>query len=596
MKVCYKILALSLTLFLLILSSVSAGGVTFYDNVGTSDTPGRSIVITGAAKPLSSVRIQVLKPNKTYNDVNNITSTNISEILEYIYEGTVNQDGSFETEPIILHSGTNEYKFRVIGTDISVGGGIANLYEGVIKYCTPNDITAILAELKLMNDNTANDTQLRGFLSNNKDNLMINTPLFQELSSNINANVISNIFEKKSNYTFGDIFVFRSNLYSELSVLGINSFDRAGIERLLDPTNTLYAAEFLGLTGSNATEAENYRFNKYLGFTEAVKGRIATAIKSGGNHTVETLKTKYSDTVFTNIVNDSENLANARLTWQGIGAEIDANHDLLPGHGAYNQLSDNQKAIVQQTLFSKKGNWSSASSFNSDLVKAVNDLKVATPKPPTSSHGGGGGGSGGPSVSGAFPIEDNVAQEKEDVFTDLDGVQWAQTAIRYLASNNIVAGSGDKMFLPNNTVTREEFIKMAVLAFDKFDTKANTEFEDVSAEDWFYPYIASAQNIGVVKGISQTHFGVGLEISRQDLVTIMYNFIYEMDSQIDKDIVYIPFSDQAHISDYAVDAVKYMAGSGVISGVGDNMFAPLRPCTRAEAAKIIFEVVIGINK
>ena len=53
------------------------------------------------------------------------------------------------------------------------------------------------------------------------------------------------------------------------------------------------------------------------------------------------------------------------------------------------------------------------------------------------------------------------------------------------------------------------------------------------------------------------------------------------------------FSDENEISDYAKNAVSHLAGTGIVNGVGNGLFAPKDAVTRAQAAKIIYELVMA---
>ena len=52
----------------------------------------------------------------------------------------------------------------------------------------------------------------------------------------------------------------------------------------------------------------------------------------------------------------------------------------------------------------------------------------------------------------------------------------------------------------------------------------------------------------------------------------------------------IGFNDQSEISEYATTAIAYLTDSGAISGIGSNLFAPKQACTRAETAKMLYNV------
>ena len=54
----------------------------------------------------------------------------------------------------------------------------------------------------------------------------------------------------------------------------------------------------------------------------------------------------------------------------------------------------------------------------------------------------------------------------------------------------------------------------------------------------------------------------------------------------------ISFADESIISDYALDSIKTLSEAGIINGMNDNNFAPFESATRAQAAKMIYEVIV----
>ncbi|MGN0178223.1 MAG: S-layer homology domain-containing protein, partial [Monoglobaceae bacterium] len=141
--------------------------------------------------------------------------------------------------------------------------------------------------------------------------------------------------------------------------------------------------------------------------------------------------------------------------------------------------------------------------INSDTVKvseivsafesAVKAVEASNATTGGSSGGGGGGSSSGGTgsySSGATVSEYQVEKAKEytEGFSDLTGAEWAIEAITALAGKGIVSGSGDGKFNPNDSVTREEFTKMTILAIRIYDGNAECDFSDVSRDEWYYSY------------------------------------------------------------------------------------------------------------
>lgn len=171
------------------------------------------------------------------------------------------------------------------------------------------------------------------------------------------------------------------------------------------------------------------------------------------------------------------------------------------------------------------------------------------------------------------------------VFTDVPLEHWAYEAVGYLSDNMVISGYLDGTFKPNKNITRAEFAKIIVSAMKTVDFEAKAEFSDVSEDDWFAPYVASAFKNGYITGYPDGSFRPNANISRADICAVIYRCIKNTVSENKADTV---FADDSTIPNYAREGVYALAGSGIVNGMGDNKFAPLENATRAQASKIIY--------
>jgi len=228
-----------------------------------------------------------------------------------------------------------------------------------------------------------------------------------------------------------------------------------------------------------------------------------------------------------------------------------------------------------------------------DMIE--NGTLTQQPSAPGSGIGGGTGGGGGggsiskPTTPGASTGIVNKPQEETTVktFSDLKDAEWAREAVETLAAQGAINGKSATKFAPNESMTREEFVKVLIGAFELTDNDAKCEFSDISSERWSYKYIASARRIGLVAGDGEK-FNPTATISRQDMAVIIYRLFELSDTEIMG--TKVNFSDEAFISDYAKKAVEALSGAKIINGMGDGTFSPKTAVTRAQAAKVIYEL------
>lgn len=204
-------------------------------------------------------------------------------------------------------------------------------------------------------------------------------------------------------------------------------------------------------------------------------------------------------------------------------------------------------------------------------------------------------GNGAPSTS-IVSDNSNAASENTDntipydIFSDIDN-HWAKNEIIKLAETGIVSGKGGNMFYPEDNITREEFVKIISEAmFVSENSSADVNFVDLDKNRWSYPYIMKCCGLGIISGYGNGLFGTEDFITRQDLAVIVYNAMLKMNYVFD-DSIKKTFADENEISDYAKKAVNALYNGGLIKGVDGARFAPANLATRAEAAKIIYNLL-----
>ena len=226
----------------------------------------------------------------------------------------------------------------------------------------------------------------------------------------------------------------------------------------------------------------------------------------------------------------------------------------------------------------------------SDFDKFIEYFKNLKTQSGTSSSSSGGSGGGGYIASGKTKAESDEQTPVVNMrFIDLDTVPWAYEAISTLADRGIINGRSDELFEPNDTVTREEFVKICVNICGLDSSDKTVVFSDEVSEEWYTGYLKAAYDSGLVRGRDDGTFGIGEPVSRQDMAVILYNII-----KAHIDSVKEPqnkFDDAEIISEYAKDAVSCLSELGIINGTGDNLFSPLDTATRAEAAKMAFGIL-----
>ncbi|MGN1098576.1 MAG: S-layer homology domain-containing protein [Clostridia bacterium] len=180
------------------------------------------------------------------------------------------------------------------------------------------------------------------------------------------------------------------------------------------------------------------------------------------------------------------------------------------------------------------------------------------------------------------PEEKSEEEHEEAIFNDIESVAWAKESINALAKDGVINGMSAGVFAPDENVTRAQFVKMIVEAFD-FEVKGEASFADVSKEtDWFAEYVLIAANNGIVNGYGE-NFGPNDNISCQDAALIMKRVADMKGIKLDE-----PAAEENEAAEYAREAVALLKGNGIISE--EMGFSAAEKATRAQSAYLIYGV------
>ena len=263
------------------------------------------------------------------------------------------------------------------------------------------------------------------------------------------------------------------------------------------------------------------------------------------------------------------------------------------------KLTDTQLQNVSIEMKKEAGSFTDAKSIEEAYLKHSKKIANETKSNNTTvSTGGGGKGSSpiyNPNPSGKGNVSDSNTEPVEYTvkFEDLSDAEWASEAIKYLAKKGVLTGKNEKEFCPNQNVTREEFTKIIISALELSDEKSSNSFNDVESGRWSEKYISSAVRLGIVSGVTDFEFMPETPITREQMAAIIYRALMLFDKSTGQRTV---FDDDSQISDFAKDAVQCLAGRGIISGVGNNIFSPKAYVTRAQAAKIVYELLKTVEE
>lgn len=195
--------------------------------------------------------------------------------------------------------------------------------------------------------------------------------------------------------------------------------------------------------------------------------------------------------------------------------------------------------------------------------------------------------------------DETVNKEKEEVsvekrelsettFNDIKSDDWYYKAAKYVYENNIMDGT-DEGFEPETNMTRA----MLVTVLYKLETgeidNIETKFIDVPTDEWYSKAVAWAVSKDLIAGVSEDSFAPNDNLTREQMALIIYKYAKLKGCDTSKLSDLSQFDDAGSISDWALEALKWANGCGLINGVTDTILAPQETATRAQVAVVIMK-------
>lgn len=213
--------------------------------------------------------------------------------------------------------------------------------------------------------------------------------------------------------------------------------------------------------------------------------------------------------------------------------------------------------------------------------------------------------------NGTVDPEENQGSDTPAAFSDLGNYVWAKTAIESLAAKGVVNGKPGGVYAPQDSLRRCEFAKMIVLSLGQEPaTGGASSFSDVKAADWHYGYVAKAAELGLIKGYTDGTFRPDNTLTKEEMLTIAVRAMKkEAEAQaIAKDSPLLtPFASETRISAWALNYVALAESLGLLEHGHMAMeqkdgsqtkltFDGKGTANRAEAAYVMYQMIESLQE
>lgn len=175
----------------------------------------------------------------------------------------------------------------------------------------------------------------------------------------------------------------------------------------------------------------------------------------------------------------------------------------------------------------------------------------------------------------------------QDTFKDVYEDSWFLNPVQYVFENGIMTGLNPSEFGPAVNLSRAQFATILYRMEGEPDVEGGKTFPDVPAGAFYSKAVTWASSEGVISGYLNGNFGSTDDITREQMAVMMYRYAEYKGYADYLDSADLNFPDAASVSEFAVQAMKWAVGVGLISGNQDGTLAPQGNASRAVCATII---------
>ena len=190
----------------------------------------------------------------------------------------------------------------------------------------------------------------------------------------------------------------------------------------------------------------------------------------------------------------------------------------------------------------------------------------------------------------AIVIDDRSHEPVDLPFNDVPEGYWAYGAIQYVYGEGLMAGTSGSTFSPEGTTTRGQIVTILWRLSGSPVVNYLMDFDDVDPAAYYAEAIRWATSEGIAGGYGGGVFGPDDPITREQLAVMLHRYAQHQgcDVSIGEDTNILSYADAFTVSEYAVSALQWACGAGIISGTGDgSTLSPGGSATRSQVAMIL---------
>ena len=185
------------------------------------------------------------------------------------------------------------------------------------------------------------------------------------------------------------------------------------------------------------------------------------------------------------------------------------------------------------------------------------------------------------------PVVKNSERCPSKAFSDLDCSRWYHEGVDFALAKGFMNGMDTGIFSPDTNITRGQLVTVLYRLADEPQVQTNAPFTDVSEGSYYAKAVAWAYGSGIAEGVTKERFAPNASATREQMVVFFARFARLSGKTVEATGDLRNYTDAGSVSPYATEAMTWAVETGLIEGMTEHTLNPQGTSTRAQAATIL---------
>lgn len=181
-------------------------------------------------------------------------------------------------------------------------------------------------------------------------------------------------------------------------------------------------------------------------------------------------------------------------------------------------------------------------------------------------------------------------------FEDVSYKAWYRDAVAYVYENNLLKGTSETMFSPNLPMTRGMIVTALYRLDGSPEVSMKNPFVDVNEDQGYVEAVLWASSMGIANGAGNNLFLPEEQVTREQIAVFLFRYAAGKGADVTAQADLSVYEDSDQVSAYAKDAMAWAVACHIAEGDADNKLNPEAVATRVDAAVMLMQLSLYMEK